>query len=148
MRSDMVSSFPPPKSQANARRCRILLVDDDPTLLRALARMLLLLRPTWEISFADNGLHALTLLARQRFDALVTDLEMPELDGPGLLRAAAAAYPETARVVHSSHAGTARPDVVQLADAILTKPVPTEVLVTTLEDVMGTSSWGGRASAV
>jgi two-component system chemotaxis response regulator CheY len=40
-----------------------------------------------ELLTADNGLQALELLARERVDLLVTDINMPEMDGIELVRA-------------------------------------------------------------
>src|SRR6478752_3963352 len=45
----------PPNSGPAARRPRILLVDDDVVVLRALRRLLLNARPDWEIDSAQSG---------------------------------------------------------------------------------------------
>ena len=58
----------------------ILLIDDEPGFVRALA--LLLRRDGYTIDTADNGNRALALLQERCYDVLLCDLRMPELDGP------------------------------------------------------------------
>jgi CheY-like chemotaxis protein len=57
----------------------ILLVDDERAVVRALAR--LLRRDGYRVETACNGRHALAELRARRYDAIVSDLRMPELDG-------------------------------------------------------------------
>jgi CheY-like chemotaxis protein len=62
---------------------RVLVVDDDPvvrTLLDAL-----LSRDGWVVETADDGVAALEQIASTEFDVIVSDAQMPRLDGPGLL---------------------------------------------------------------
>ncbi len=70
---------------ATLRAPRILLVDDEPALLRATTRHLVLAR--YEVTTAANGREALEKLRQGTFDAIVSDISMPELDGIQLLRA-------------------------------------------------------------
>jgi DNA-binding response OmpR family regulator len=62
---------------------RILLVEDD-LFLRKLFLMNLA-QPDWEISVAENGQEALTLVRAEKPDLLLLDLVMPVLDGYGVL---------------------------------------------------------------
>lgn len=62
---------------------RILFVDDDP-ILREFAQVNLA-SPHAEVDTAGDGLEALERLAVTRYDLLLVDLEMPRLDGFGLL---------------------------------------------------------------
>jgi CheY-like chemotaxis protein len=68
---------------------RILVVDDDPD-IRQLARRILM-RAGYEVGAAENGLHAMALLAGGAYDAVVTDMVMPDMDGIELLKAMRAA---------------------------------------------------------
>jgi EAL domain-containing protein (putative c-di-GMP-specific phosphodiesterase class I) len=63
----------------------VLVVDDEPDLLAAYARAITGLGFT--VHRATNGREAIEQLALTRFDAILSDLSMPELDGIGLLRA-------------------------------------------------------------
>jgi two-component system, OmpR family, response regulator MprA len=58
---------------------RLLVVDDDPAIRAALDRALRLER--YDVELAGDGREALDRLAGQRYDAVVLDVAMPELDG-------------------------------------------------------------------
>src|SRR5437762_11910780 len=67
------------KGQAGSASARILLVDDDP--INQMVALGLLRRRGWEATAAANGKEALQVLAKQQFDLILMDLQMPELDG-------------------------------------------------------------------
>jgi CheY-like chemotaxis protein len=69
----------PQSAQAGSASARILLVDDDP--INQMVALGLLRRRGWEATAAANGKEALQVLAQQRFDLILMDLQMPELDG-------------------------------------------------------------------
>ncbi len=69
----------PQAGQAGSASARILLVDDDP--INQMVALGLLRRRGWEATAAANGKEALQVLAQQRFDLILMDLQMPELDG-------------------------------------------------------------------
>ncbi len=111
----------------------MLVVDDDPVVLRALRRMLLGAEPGWEIDVASSGDAALSLLASRAYDVVVTDLQMPRLDGVALLARLKAEQSTLMRVIHSSHVESLAPGLAdELAHAVLTKPVKPEELVSVL----------------
>lgn len=124
----------PPQSGPSFRPPRILLVDDDLMVLRALRRLLQGARPGWEIDAAENADSALELVAKRTYDAVVTDLHMPALDGIGLLMRLKAERPEVMRVIHSSHVESLTSEQRQeLAHAVLSKPGRPEELVNVLD---------------
>jgi EAL domain-containing protein (putative c-di-GMP-specific phosphodiesterase class I) len=63
---------------------RILVVDDETGQRRVLGQ--LLGRAGYRVTTAANGVEAVTLLERDRFDAILSEVSMPGLDGIGLLR--------------------------------------------------------------
>ncbi len=63
---------------------RILVVDDEPLVLRVLK--LALEKAGYEVDTQPNGLTALAHMVRQPPDALITDIEMPEMDGRELCK--------------------------------------------------------------
>ena len=69
---------------APARQARVLLVEDEPNMARTLARILE--RKGYEVATAQNGQDALGRLAAEEFAVVVTDLNMPVMDGMQLLR--------------------------------------------------------------
>jgi DNA-binding NtrC family response regulator len=124
----------PPNSGPTVRAPRILLVDDDPIVLRALRRLLLGGRPGWEIDMAESVEAALVLLEARSYDVVVTDLHMPTVDGVTLLQRLKTEQPTLMRVIHSSHVESLTPEQAQeLAHAVLTKPGRPDELVVVLE---------------
>jgi CheY-like chemotaxis protein len=63
---------------------RILVADDDASVRNVVHDALR--QQGYEVDAVCNGRQALTAIARQRPALVVLDLEMPELDGPGLVR--------------------------------------------------------------
>lgn len=77
---------PPPAAPAQALPALPLLVVDDSAVVRA--KLLKLFKEAGhEVVAARDGQEALELLAQTRFGVLITDLEMPNLDGFGLIAA-------------------------------------------------------------
>jgi len=70
----------------SASRGSVLAVDDEPSVGRLVRRVLEV--SGFSVQVATSGKQAIELLDRQRFDAIVSDVSMPELDGIGVLRAA------------------------------------------------------------
>ncbi|PMP82263.1 MAG: histidine kinase, partial [Chloroflexus aggregans] len=73
------------------RQARILVVDDDPDLLRMTVNTLIHLGYT--VLHANNGPEALTLLQSEPVDLLLTDVVMPEMSGQELAKLAQQALP-------------------------------------------------------
>lgn len=59
-----------------------LVIDDEPDVAEALAELLML--EGFRVDIAKSGLEAQALLAVHRYDLLLSDLRMPDLDGPAL----------------------------------------------------------------
>ena len=74
----------PPETGRDSASGRILVVDDDPGVLRTGLR--LLRRAGFEVVGAVDGQAALECLDKGSFDAVVTDISMPNLTGIELLR--------------------------------------------------------------
>jgi EAL domain-containing protein (putative c-di-GMP-specific phosphodiesterase class I) len=87
------------------------MVEDELALLRVLSRCLE--RAGFQVEPAPNGLRATELLAKQSFDAVVTDLSMPGLTGVDVLRAARATDLEVPVLLM-----TGAPDVSSAAEAV------------------------------
>ena len=66
-------------SAPRASRGRLLVVEDNP--LNQLVAVGILEHLGYTCSVADNGREALRILARSRFDAVLMDCQMPEMDG-------------------------------------------------------------------
>jgi EAL domain-containing protein (putative c-di-GMP-specific phosphodiesterase class I) len=77
-------SGPDAQEPAAPRRGRILVVDDERDLLDVLATMLA--EAGWQVDTAGNGREALTLVDANRFEVILSDIDMPGMSGVELLR--------------------------------------------------------------
>lgn len=77
----------------------IVFVDDEARVREALQRQLRPFAATWRMTFVASGQEALALLDQGGVDVLVTDLGMPGMSGPELLKLAMERHPKVARLV-------------------------------------------------
>ena len=87
---------------------RILVVDDEPE-LAALMRDILE-RAGYDVATAESGAVALELMEAARFDAIVSDLRMPDMDGATLWRAVSSRFPVLAERMLFVTGDTLSPD--------------------------------------
>jgi putative nucleotidyltransferase with HDIG domain len=115
----------------------ILFVDDEPNILSGLKRMLRPMRDKWDMLFADSGKEALAIMAGREVDAVVSDMRMPGMDGPELLRRVMREHPEAIRIALSGYS-----DMEMVGQSItpthqyLTKPCTEARLVQVLEQAL------------
>jgi HD-like signal output (HDOD) protein len=107
----------------------LLFVDDDPRVLQVLQRQMQAMRDEWDMNFVEGGQQALDFMATHPVDVIVTDMSMPEMDGPQLLTEVNLRHPNTVRIVLSGQAD--RETVLSLAGPAhqyLPKPCNTKEL--------------------
>lgn len=126
---------------------RVLVVDDDPDLLRLLD--LRLCSVGYSVGTASSAEQALAYLASERFSLLITDLRMTGMDGLGLLRAAKRLYPTLPVILLTAH-GTI-PDAVQAtrqgAFGFVTKPFDPKELLEQVDSALALSGSGSGSGA-
>jgi signal transduction histidine kinase/ActR/RegA family two-component response regulator len=144
-RTAPAKATPPAQAARALEALRVLVVEDDPDSLALIAEVLH--RHGAEVSQAALGDEALRLLGRERFDLIVSDIGLPDIDGHELLRRARAtpaekghvpalaltAYAEVDDVARAHRAGFERhlakpfsPDRLVAAVADLTSRLPPE----------------------
>jgi chemosensory pili system protein ChpA (sensor histidine kinase/response regulator) len=119
------------------RRPRVLVVDDDTRSRDAVAR--LLSDEGYEAAVASDGEEATLLLPSWRPDLVLTDLNMPRLDGRGLLQRVARLLPGTPVIVVSARLtpeGGASLEALG-ARGSFRKPVPVDELLNRIHDLIG-----------
>ena len=118
---------------------KILLVDDDPGLLRLLS--IRLRAEGYEVEAVESAHKALGVLHRFSPDLVITDLRMDKMDGIGLLKELQTRSPGLRVVIITAH-GTI-PDAVTAtqhgAFGFLTKPVDKDELMTLVERALKVS---------
>lgn len=114
----------------------ILFVDDEPNILDGFRRMLRSMRRDWQMFFAVGGAEALSLLEKQPFDVVVSDMKMPGIDGARLLGEVSERYPHIIRIILS---GYSEKDMIMKSvgttHQYLSKPCDLDVLKSTVKRV-------------
>ncbi|MER3425592.1 MAG: hypothetical protein C4293_22515, partial [Nitrospiraceae bacterium] len=82
---------------------RILIVDDDPALLEALPETVKTRMKETIVHTADSACEALSLIFQTDYDAIVTDIKMPDMDGLALLRKVKELRPDTPTLLITGH---------------------------------------------
>ena len=117
---------------------RVLLVEDDKNLSFILKSSLEQMIGGYEIEVATNGKEGLEKLASGRFDVIVSDVEMPVMDGVTMVRQVRERYPDVA-IVFITGLTTAR-DVINGyqsgADFYIKKPFLPEELDAHIQAVL------------
>jgi PAS domain S-box-containing protein len=120
----------PPVAAGRVRRGRVLVIDDDARVARAVARIL---RTQHEVVVASGGAEAVARLAAgERFDLILCDVMMPAMGGPAVHAAVAALSPAQADRIVFITGGAFQPEARAFLDAVpnrcLTKPVDAATL--------------------
>lgn len=101
----------------------ILFVDDETPVLTGLRTRLHRWKNDWNMSFVDGGAAALQALESEPRDVVVTDIQMPKMDGSELLRIISEKWPQTMRIVLSGYTDPRQTTrVAALAHQVVSKP--------------------------
>lgn len=76
----------------NATQKRFLVVDDEPAIRKLLSKILS--EAGHVVDMAENGKHALQMLNKTNYDLIISDVNMPEMDGISFYRALSENLPE------------------------------------------------------
>jgi len=115
-------------------RKRVLFVDDEPRILDDLKRSMGRQAHGWDAEYAGGGVEAINALTRSRFDVVVCDASLSEIDAQAVLKKAKSEHPGAVRIVLADRAEReAVMRVVPIAQQFVTKPCDESTLVTVLE---------------
>jgi LmbE family N-acetylglucosaminyl deacetylase len=124
---------------------RVLVVDNDADAL-LLLRLILGSRPEYDAVFCSSPAQALALSAGRRFDVLVTDLDMPGMDGLQLAAALRATDPTLPVLLVTAHA-TVDAAVRAVRGSVtdfLTKPLLTDAVCGAIDAAAAVRRDAGR----
>jgi CheY-like chemotaxis protein len=128
----------------------ILIVDDEPRLLKSIEAGLLHFRHRFKVFTASNGMEAVEILNKIAMDLVVTDLKMPEMDGFELLAHIHANFPFLPAIVMTAFN---TPDIEQKLVSgnslkILEKPVDFDELATSISDALDKGAREGSLTGI
>jgi len=101
----------------------VLFVDDDEQIIALLRRLFVNEKP--RTFFAQSGEEGLEILDENRIDLVVSDMQMPQMDGIAFLEKVKEKYPETIRYMMSGSADKCISDdslLAEYAHRVLLKP--------------------------
>ena len=86
-------------ADVDENRMRILIVDDEETILRSLSYSLTELDNTYKVETASSAEEALEIMREQPVDLVISDLRLPEMDGLKLTENVHRSNPETSSIL-------------------------------------------------
>jgi putative nucleotidyltransferase with HDIG domain len=81
----------------DASQYKVLCVDDEPNILSALRRMLSL--EGFQVFTAESGAQALDMLTKEPVNVIISDMQMPQMNGAQLLEKVRQQWPQTMRLL-------------------------------------------------
>jgi len=111
---------------------RILLVDDDKSVLKTLTEILQF--EGYDVDTAETGKEAIEKSKTQFYNVALLDIKLPDIDGTELLQIIDGHIPKTAKIVITGYPSTENAiKALNLeADAYITKPVEPKQLLETI----------------
>ena len=122
---------------ASKRSARILLVDDE-IVVRVMLTEVLATEEGYDVTTANDGSQAIDLLHQERFDLIITDLMMPDVNGIGVLQEAKRIDPLYPVIIITGYPSiNTLTRLVKLgATDYITKPFHVEVIKVTVAKVL------------
>jgi CheY-like chemotaxis protein len=123
---------------------RLLIVDDDAVQARALARAFSQMRPELTVLTASSGLDATRLMSDRVVDLVLTDLQMPEMDGFELVAWILSHCPDVAIFTMSAFGTEQTASRLESLGAIeyFTKPLDAKLALARLSEALSQSVHG------
>ena len=116
---------------------KIIFVDDEINLLQGLKRSLRSKMDEWDMLFLESGSETLDVLKKERYDIIVTDYRMPEMNGIELLEKVKEKYPDMIRILLT---GQSESEIFErakdLVNLYLAKPCSADNLISNIEKLI------------
>ena len=124
-------------SWGDSMAARVLLVDDEPTLLRAIKRLLIY---RFDVTTASSGEEALSILrSAEPFDCVISDMKMPQMDGLELVQQIVEQWPATVCIILTGNQDEDTLNRISNSNAVfrlLNKPTPGDELIAAIESAV------------
>jgi CheY-like chemotaxis protein len=115
---------------------RILVVDDNSIFRNMVSKMLA--RLGYDVSSADSGESGLNIFLKNKFDVVLSDFEMPGMDGVAFARSVKNSAPLTRVIIMTgSDTGTVFSTKNPAVDEVISKPFTMEEISETIQSVSG-----------
>jgi CheY-like chemotaxis protein len=125
-----------PKKKISGKPLHILVVDDDKILRENLGRILEI--GGYRVTGADNGIVALNFLEGAPIDLVITDVNMPQMDGLELVEKMAERFPHVPALVVSGSRNSAERFAGKILPNVrkhLRKPVAIDALISAVVEI-------------
>ena len=124
---------------------RILAVDDDQGARRIVGK--LLAGRGYQVDTASDGIGALDLLRKRKYDLAVLDYDMPGMNGVELFQRISAMHPSTIGIFLTTHTrlDTVFPAIEAGITHVLAKPIDAVALLDVVEQLIGPPERKGSA---
>jgi len=131
-------------------RKKVLIVDDDRIMLRLAEKKLKKHAEMFTVITAGDGLQAIQKLKAETISLVVTDLNMPEMDGFALLAHLSENYPDIPVIILTAYSSqTSRKAVLKSGAAgFMEKPFVVETLARKISEALNKESEGGILQTV
>lgn len=124
---------------------KVLIVDHDKETIRILKKGLKKYSQRFSILTADDGINAVEMLKRNKVSLVITDLEMPRMDGLSLLAHVTEHYPDISTIVITDYTSTAKEKLAREKGAVgyIEKPLIIEDLAKNITTILKKEEDGG-----
>jgi two-component system, chemotaxis family, chemotaxis protein CheY len=133
------------ESMMDGQRKKILVVEDYVSHQNLLAY--LLEQAQYEVHLAEDGYEALEHMFSDVFDAVITDWNMPRLNGKDFLSLSRILWPKTPVIIVSAYHTSSREELPQGAFAWVNKPYGSKELLQILRAAVQTAARRHRESS-
>ena len=119
-----------------AKMAKILIAENELALREFIARGLA--QRGYDVAMAQDGSEAVDHLKKQKFDLLLTDIDMPIMDGIALALLVGKEYPKTRIVIMSGHEHQLEraQGLNELVHKVVSKPFTIAAICTVVEDAL------------
>ena len=115
---------------------KILFVDDDPNIQKMIE--IFLRKYNFNVTFVKSGRSALHKLQEDNYSLVISDIQMPEMDGLTLIEKIKIKYPEIPVVIISAYGQEQMTEkaMAKGASKILNKPFDSKILISTIQEFL------------